>query len=56
MEHAAGVRIDQWIVIGGVGLDFDVTDDLGEAVDDRPHVLRHAAQRVPVLDQRARPV
>ncbi len=49
----AAVGIDQRIVVGAVGLHFDLPRGDTQAIDDRPDELWQATQRIPVLDELA---
>ncbi len=53
MIDLAGIHIDQRIVVRGIGLDFDLATGQRDAIDDRPHILRQATQRIAILNQLA---
>ena len=50
-EHGAGVRVDEGIVVGAVGLDLDPPGDPFEGVEEHAQYLRRAAERVRVLER-----
>ena len=51
VEGFARIGIDQRVVIGGVGLGFDLTGRGDQSIDDGAEELRQAADPVAVLDQ-----